>query len=280
MPGLQDIPGIEVHGKGQLLFTLPVGYVDSAGKVHDSIVLREMTGVEDDMLGNDDLPLGERVSSVLSACIVKLGDIENKDIIKRAVSDTLEGGGLPITEQDRIAAMIYLRRVSLGDYYKFERRCPRCSTNAENRTTDLRELKIKKCAHPERRRVKLKLTRSGKEVVIKVLSAQGSIDIGRLRPTQKDLKTLALKVRIELLDGKPLPQNPQQAISIIKDLPQADRNMIRQAYNAMEDLVETEIDVECRNPICMATWSFPLDVGQSFFLDLEAKVTEEDLNWL
>ena len=119
MAGLADIPGVEIHGKGAREFTLPVGYVDIAGKVHDTIVLHEMTGVEDDMLGNDDLSIGERVSNVLSSCIDKLGDLEDKEMIRRAVSDDLEGKGYPITEQDRIAAMIFLRRVTIGDLYKF-----------------------------------------------------------------------------------------------------------------------------------------------------------------
>ena len=279
MPGLADIPGIEVHGKGVRDFTLPVGYVDPEGKLHDQIMLREMTGVEDDMLGNDDLPIGERVSNVLSACTVKLGDVEDPEVIRQAISDQLEGRGLPLTEQDRVAAMIFLRRVTIGDIYKFERRCPRCSTMATGRKTDLRELKIEKCPHPEKRRVKLELPRSGREVIIKVLSAQGAIKVSRLRPTQKDLKSLAILARIESLDGKPLG-DPRVAVKQIQSLPQADRNKIRQAYNAMEAFVETDITVECRNPICGASWDFMLDIGQGFFLDLEGKASDAELNWL
>ena len=279
MPGLADIPGVEIHGKGARDFLLPVGYVDTEGKVHDTIILREMTGAEDDMLGNDDLPIGERVSAVLSACTVKLGDVEDRETIRKAISDDLEGQGLPVTEQDRIAAMIYLRRVSIGDMYKFERRCPRCSTMAENRATDLRELKIGKSERPAARRVKVTLPRSKKEAIIKVLTAKDAISIGRLRPTQKDLKSLAIAARVEKLDDVPF-SDPRLSLRAIKDLPQKDRNYIRQVYNAMETHVETEIDVECRNPLCRATWKFPLDVGQGFFLDLEEKVSEEALNWL
>lgn len=278
MPGLTDIPGVELHGKGTRDFTLPVGYVDASGKVHDVVIMREMTGAEDDMLGNDDLPVGERVTNVLSACIEKLGDISDKEIIKKAVSDELESG-MPLTEQDRIAAMIFLRRTTIGDMYKFERRCPRCSEMAKNRATDLRELKIDKAPHPERRRVEVTLPRSGKKAILKVLTAKGAVKIGRLRPTQKDLKSLAICARLETLDGKSM-DNPRTALNEVKVLPQADRNMLRQAYNAMETFVETDIDVDCRNPICGATWKFPLDVGQGFFLDLEGKISDGDLNWL
>jgi hypothetical protein len=278
MSGLTDIPGVEIHGKGVRDFTLPVGYVDLEGKVHDQIILKEMTGAEDDMMGNEDLPVGDRVSSVLCACTEKLGDIADKPLLKKIIMDDLDGG-LAITEQDRLAAMIFLRRLSIGDILKFERRCPRCGQMAENRKTDLRELKIEKSPHPERRRVKVKLPKSGKECIIKVMTAKSSVAIGRLRPTQKDLKSLALLAHIETLDGKTL-DNPKAGLDAVKALPQKDRNFIRQVYNAMEAFVETDIEVDCRNPVCGTTWEFTLDVGQGFFLDLEEKVSAEDLNWL
>ncbi len=278
MPGIADIPGVELHGKGVADFRLPVGYVDVEGKVHNHIVLKEMTGTEDDMMGNADLPIGERVSNVLGACIIKLGDITDKETIKKAVSDDLDAG-LPITEQDRIAAMIYLRRLSIGDLFKFERSCPRCSVRAENRATDLRTLKIDQAKNPERRRVKVTLPKSGKEVIVKVLTAKGALEVGRLRPDQKDLKSLAIVSRVESLDGE-LLNEPLAALAKIKGLPQADRNLIRQVYNAMETYVEQDIDVECRNPICRHKWDFPLDVGQGFFLDLGGTVLAKDLNWL
>jgi len=278
VPGIADIPGLEIHGKGVADFPLPVGYVDGEGKVHRHLTLREMTGVEDDMMGNADLPIGERCTNVLSSCVDRIGEITDKETIRKAISDELEVG-LPLTEQDRIAAMIYLRRSSLGEIYKFERDCPRCGKKAENRAVDLRTLKIDECKHPDRRRVKLTLPRSGKVAVVKVLTAKGALEIGKLRPDQKDLKSLAIVVRVESLDGQPLG-DPFSAVAKIQSLPQADRNMIRKVYNAMETYVETDIDVECRNPICRYKWQFPLDVGQGFFLDLEDTVSAEALNWL
>ena len=278
MPGIADIPGLEIHGKGVVDYPLPVGYVDVEGNVHRHITLREMTGVEDDMMGNADLPIGERCSEVLASCITRIGDITDKETIKKAVCDDLEAG-LPLTEQDRIAALIYLRRVSIGDMYKFERKCPRCSKKAENRKLDLRTLKVDQASRPERRRVQIDLPKSGKKAIVKVLTAKGALDMGKLRPDQKDLKSLAIVVRVESLDGAPLGP-PLEALGKIKALPQKDRNLIRQVYNAMETYVEQDVEVECRNPICRHKWDFPLDVGQGFFLDLEATVLAEDLNWL
>ena len=280
MAGLTDIPGVEIHGKGQKDFVLPVGHIDSQGKVHDTIILREMTGVEDDMFGNDELPFGERVSAVLSACTVKLGDITDQEIIRQAISDDLKMG-LPVTEQDRVAALIYLRRTTLGDTYRFSRTCPRagCKTEARNRTLDLRSLEIKKVAEPTKRRVKVKLPSSKQEAVIKVLTAKGAIEIGRLRFTDKDLKSAALLVRLESLNGKPIT-DMRAGLDLIKALPQADRNFMRQVTQAMEASVDTDVEVVCSNPICGGTWKFPLDVGQGFFLDLDGEVNTQTLTWL
>lgn len=278
MPSLQDIPGVEVFGKGQKDFELPVGYVDGAGKTHRHIIMREMTGVEDDMLGTDDLPIGERVSNVLSSCILKLGDVTDKDTIKQAIGDDLKLG-LPLTEQDRIAAMIYLRRTSLGDTYRFSRNCPRCGERANNRELDLRTLKITPVADPTKRRVQVTLPSSKRKAVVKVLTAKGSIEIGRLRPSMKDIKSLALLVRLESLDDKPIG-DIRVGLDVIKNLPQADRNLLRQVQNAMEASVDTDIEVKCKNVVCGNVWTFPLDVGQGFFLDLDGEVATQTLTWL
>ena len=277
MPSLVDIPGVEIFGHGTSLYDLPVGYVDGANKVHRHVILREMTGMEDDMLGNDDLPIGERVTNVLCACIEKIGDVTDKETIRQAVSDDLKLG-MPITEQDRIAAMIYLRRTSLGDTYRFSRSCPRCGERASNREVDLRTLKITAVADATKRRVKITLPSSKQEAVVKVLTAKGSMEIGRLRPAMKDIKSLALLVRLESINGKALDM--RTGLDLIKRLPQADRNYLRQVQNAMEASVETDVEVKCKNPICGNAWTFPLDVGQGFFLDLDGEVATQKLTWL
>ena len=63
-----DIPGVEIFGKGRGNYTLPCGYVDPTGTVHNDIYLREMTGTEDDILDDNDLVVNERISRVLTAC--------------------------------------------------------------------------------------------------------------------------------------------------------------------------------------------------------------------
>ena len=65
--------------------------------------------------------------------------------------------------------------------------------------------------------MKIKLPRSGKEAVLRVLTANGASKIGRLRPTQKDLKSLAICARLESLDGESM-DDPRMALNAVKQL--------------------------------------------------------------
>jgi hypothetical protein len=45
-----NIPDLQIFGKGRGDFRLPSGYVDKDGRVFNHIYLKEMTGVEDDIM--------------------------------------------------------------------------------------------------------------------------------------------------------------------------------------------------------------------------------------
>lgn len=277
-----DIPGVEFFGKGRGNFTLPCGYVDAAGVVHNDIHLREMTGTEDDILDDNDLVVNERITRVLSACTEKLGTVSDKKTIEAAISDNLSGignTGLPLSAQDRIAALLFLRRVTLGDVYKFERRCPRCGEINKNKQLDLRSLEITAVKEPTKRKVKVKLPRSGKVAVLKVLAAKGEELVSALKPTQKDLKTCAILARLESLDEKPMSSSPE-CVDLVRTLPQVDRSYLIQVYTLMEGNVDTNVQVTCKNQLCGIEFEFPLDLGQLFFSSQVKKPTLEDLTWL
>lgn len=277
-----DIQGVEFFGKGRGNFTLPCGYVDAAGTIHNEIYLREMTGAEDDILDDNDLIVNERISRVLTACTEKLGTITDKKIIEAAISDNLSGignTGLPLSAQDRVAALLYLRRVTLGDIYKFERRCPRCGELNKRKELDLRTLAITPVTDPKKRKVKVTLPRSGKVAVLKVIAAKGEESVSLLKPTQKDLKTCAILARLETLEDKQMSVTPE-CVEIVKSLPQVDRSYLIQVYGLMEGNVDTDVQVVCKNALCGIEFEFQLDLGQLFFSSQVKKPTPEDLVWL
>jgi hypothetical protein len=281
MAGIVDVPGVEVFGKGRAQFEVPCGYVDPAGKVHKSVVLRELTGVEEDMMDDDSIPSNERMSDVLASCCEKIGDISDKALIRKIIGDQLDAG-LPFTSSDRVALMIYLRRTSVGDVYHFERRCPRCGHMNQNKHLDLRTLEIKQVPEDRvpKRRVKVTLPRSGQVAIIRVLTAKHETKLTSLRPDQKDLRSAAIAARLESLNEQSL-DNPAAAIQAVKGLPLEDRNYLRKVYNLVEADVDTVCEVQCNSKICNAEFKFALDLGQAFFSNPVAEqVSDADLNWL
>ena len=300
MPGIVDVPGVEIYGKGRGFYDLPCGLITDDGVAHRTVVLREMTGEEEDMMDDDELLAHDRTTGVLAACCQKIGAIDDKATIRAAIGDSLKTGHA-LTSADRIAMLIYLRRVSVGDMYHFERRCPRCGYVNKGKHLDLRKLKISRVPDDRvsKRRVKVTLPRSGREAIVRVLSASQEHKITGLRLNQKDLKSAAILARLESIsvetpetdsEGKPTGKtkvthqqldDPQAGMVIVKALPSADRDYLRRVYDAMEAEVDTTVEVVCSGRICNAEFSFPLDLGQSFFSNLGAKdVSVEALNWL
>jgi len=273
------VPNAEIFGKGSISEKLPNGYIGPDGTLHNSIVIREMTGVEEDILDQQDKLVTDRISEILTACITKLGTITDKTVIEAAVRDTLlPGQGQALTAQDRIAAMLFLRRATVGDIYKFTRKCPGCNQEAR-RGLDLKQLTLKGVKDPTKRRVSVTLPRSQKVAILKVLTAKGESQVAELKPTQRDLKTYAIMARLETLDGKTITGS-EQDINTIKNLPNADRSQLLAVYQAMEGDIDTDVQVICKNAKCNMEFEFPLDVGQLFFSNQVEKPVAEDLNWL
>jgi hypothetical protein len=252
--------------------------------VHKKIVLRETKGHEEDMMDDDSVLRSTRITNVLTACIEQLGPVTDKEQIRRLVADDTNGVGKGITSTDRIAAMIFLRRASVGDWYNFERRCPRlgCGHVNKGKKLDLRTIKMTVVPDDRvgKRRVSFVLPRSGKKVTLRVMTARHEEQLLKLRPTQKELRSAAMCARIEAIDDE-MFTDPTRAMSAVKDLPQADRNAIRDVYDKIEADVDTTVQVQCDNPICQAEFEFPLDIGQTFFSNpAGAGAASEKLTWL
>lgn len=267
MPGITDVAGVEVWGKGRGEFLLPCGFVLPDGKAHKKIILREVKGHEEDIMDDESVLRSTRMTDVLTACTEQLGPITDKEQIRRIIADDLPNGQ-GITSTDRIAAMIFLRRTSVGDVYKIRRACPRigCGHVPKNKQLDLRTIKMTEVPVERvgKRRVRLKLPRSEREITLRVMTAKHEEELFQLRPTQKDVRSAAMCARVESI-GDEVFTNTERAMAAVKELPLADRNMIREVYDQMEADVDTSVEVTCESPICNYEYSFPLDVGQGFF---------------
>jgi len=293
MAAHNNIPDLQVFGKGRGDFKLPTGYVDKDGRVFNHIYLREMTGIEDDIMDDDDLNLSERMSRVIANCAEKLstgdsgaeGDqptmIDDKKLILAAISDNLTEGGLPITIPDRMASLLFIRRLSMGDKYQVDGRiCPHCAKPIKNKHILLSDLEINYSKDPTKRRVRVKLPRSGKTAVLKVLTASNERKISEARPDLKDVKSLAILSRLDSLDGVVVSGDPETDIDLVRALPKLDRLMLIRTFNVMEGSIETEVTINCTSGLCNKEFVFDLDLGQVFFSSPELEVSLDNLDWV
>ena len=276
-----DIPGVEVFGRGRGTFTLPAGFVDAEGQLHDSVCVREMTGVEEDILDDDMLTASERMSRVLSLCIESIGDVRDEKLIGRIVRGrTSQDEGLPITCTDRLALMFFLRIVTLGKVYHLteeQRKCPFCDQMLPTMHIDLGAIEIPKVENPSRRRVRVKLPRSGKTAILRVLNGSDEEAVSRLTTSTKDIRSLALVARVDSLDDEKI-DNSKASLSKIKALPKLDRQRIFKVYNRIEGSIDTSIEMTCKNPACAKDFTSEIDMGQLFTVPQEED--SEELEWL
>lgn len=279
---------LSVFGKGRGDFKLPCGYVDAQGRVFNRIYLREMTGIEDDIMDDDELNVSERMSRVISNCTEQLTTdtpggptaITDKALIAAAVSDNLKEG-LPFSIPDRMAALLFIRRLSLGDAYQIDgRTCPVCGKPVRNKKIKLNDLKIEPCKDPTKRRVSVKLPKSGRTAILKVLSASNERKLAEKRASLKDIKSLAILARLESLGETPLSGNYEQDLAVVKSLPKLDRTMLIETFNVMEGNIETEVTTNCTSGACGVEFKFDLDLGQVFFSKPDLEVTQSNLNWV
>jgi hypothetical protein len=281
-----DIAGVVAYGKGHGEFKLPCGYVDGKEKLHNIVILRELTGEEEDTLDDDSLTTSTRITRILGGCCEKIGDIEDRDLITRAIGDTLkEGEGLPISQADRMALMLFLRRTTNGDRYKLpegQRTCPYCSNKNGPMHIDLQDLAVTYSKNPAKRRVRFDLKGRGEKAIMKVLSAGGEEALAKLMrgQTKKGLRSLAILARLEQVGEVKLDYNSRDSLKFVKSLSQPDRARIREVYNKVEGAIDTELEMTCEKLSCSRDWKTDIDIGQVFFLPQVVEISEADLEWI
>jgi hypothetical protein len=284
------IPNLEVFGKGRGDFKLPCGYVDPEGRVFNHVYLREMSGVEDDIMGDDELNLSERMTRIIANCVEKISTtstdggpqtIDDPELIMAAIGDNLEGG-LPVTIADRLACLLFIRRLSLGDNYKVDGRlCPACLKPVRNKSINLSTLEINYCKDPTKRKVRVPLPKSGQTAVLTVLSAAGERRVAEARPDTKHAKSYAILGRLESIGEQSVTGDDDQDLAMVQSLPRRDRMYLINVINVMEGSIETEVELKCPRDGCKSEFKFDLDLGQVFFSNPEEEpISVESLDWV
>jgi hypothetical protein len=232
------------------VFELPCGYLDPETKeLVTEVQVREITGNEEDMLASNKVPPGQKISSLLSGCVVRVGEVTDRGKLSRMVQQLPMG--------DRVYLIFCIRRVTLGDELPVREACPECKVKSLFMVDLGMDLEIKKMEDPTQRVFDFTLP-SGPEVRLRVSTGADEERMAKLaRQNRMDSISQAILMRLELLGGE------KPTLPMVKNLGMRDRNFIREKFQEVEGGVDTGLDFVC--PSCGNEWRKELDLSASGF---------------
>lgn len=228
------------------MYSLPCGHLTADGELWTDIRLREITGVEEDLLASRSIPGAVKISALITNCAQQVGPVVDKQQIGQIARE--------LTVGDRVYLMFALRRVTLGDQYPFKVKCPSCE---EERlyTIDLSELDVKPMKDPKKRVFDVTLP-GGKPVRFHVMTGKEEERLSKIKD-QTDTLSLSILLRLDLVNGKPADMRTVKGLSL------AERNFLRDQFDEAEGGIDTSIDITCS--VCGNDFESEVDVGQAGF---------------
>lgn len=239
--------------------TLPVGYLDSDGRVHRQATLRKMTGRDEALLAD---PANQRnggrlVTALLHSCVIRLGDL---DPLRRTDIETMYS-------VDRNFLLIRLRAFTFGAELRAGYHCPGCGHHFEQ-TEDLDALPTRMLPDGE----------SPEEIIVELrdgyLDRDGTVHTAmRLRLARGDDESAAApQMRKNASLGKnallarclrslgDLPPHRLDALGtkILADLTMTDRRLIDRAFNDAAPGIDLIRELDC--PSCDHHFRASLDM--------------------
>jgi len=199
-------------------------------EIHKKLLVRELSGIEEDVLASKKMSVSKKITTVLANCIIKFGTIEDRHVIMK-MTDRM-------TISDRIYLLIQLRSISVSEVLEFTSTCPACS-HEDKKVFELSQVHVKNPPTADDLFKDVVLP-SGKKIRIKV--ADGSVEEKIEKATnESNAATIALFARCEALDDKPVN------LVNIKTLSFKDRNALRKAIDELEGELDDKFRAQCPN---------------------------------
>jgi hypothetical protein len=262
------------------LFTIVGGYLDEEGVVHREVELRSMCGHEEDLLGNQSVPVTQRLSGIMAACTNRIGTIVDRGQISKAVNALPTGS--------RTHLLISLRRTShwkrTKDIYDMEVRCPssRCGQVGSYKV-DLSDLEVWEMADPTKRQFDLELDEVKETALWKIPTGaedQVLAVIAESPANEAEILSYMIMVRLVSVGGNrvelgvpdfldanhkklKLSRKAKELLLWTKNLPVADRETFRESFDLNEPGVDTDLDFQCK--FCRQDFRGNLNVSQASF---------------
>jgi hypothetical protein len=233
---------------GRKIVTLPVGILNN-GKSSDEVEIRAMTGVEEDLFSDSDLPIGLRLRRMMGNCIVRIGDVtERKD---------LEALVPKLSTEDETVLLVALRAISVKNEYSYEVSCPSCGSRLRM-DLDLGSLAVKP-GEAKKTPVMEVTMPSGMKAKIQPLTLEKASNTEQMILENDSAKmSVAIYRRLVELDGK-----KEFTLDDVRNMVYGDRLYLREQFEIMEGGLETEFAVVCEK--CKRNFTHYLDIARIEF---------------
>lgn len=244
-------------------FELPCGFLDDeTGTFYDQLVVREMSGDDEDLLSNKKkIQSGKVINDLLVACCTLKSSESGKTLALTSEK------AMSMYMGDRGFAMIKIREISEGSGYRFKLECPVCGS-VNNFEQDLSKLKPVKMPEPKKKFYTLKLPDRADAAgnvfpgdTIKFQSMDGHSEQKMkvlMEQHPDELFSVNLAARIVEVNDQPIRPLPY-----LKKLPKKLRTLLRTETQKVEggvDMALTDATCKCGH---MFDQDMPMDV--SFF---------------
>lgn len=207
----------------RLNYTLPGGFLDDDGVVQTAVIVRELTGVDEEAL---EAPLKAASSKVnpydfyeqaIKRATVRIGNVT--DIDDDVVHRLLIG--------DRDYLMVCIRRATYGDILEGQVRCPACggSSDVTINLEDDTDIKIKRLPDGNKRTFTVPL-RSG-TAEVRLATGGDQHDLGEdLNRSMAEMNTLLLSKCVMSINGQSTYESALEPEEIVRRLGSADRRTL------------------------------------------------------
>jgi hypothetical protein len=104
----------------EFTYTLPKGYVDKEGTLQREVVLREITGADQEAMLSPQLRQNpaKMLTALLARVIVRLGTLDKSRVDTRVAAD--------LTKRDRDFLIMKLKEIDSGPEMEIDAECPDC----------------------------------------------------------------------------------------------------------------------------------------------------------
>jgi len=244
-------------------YELPLGFLNPEGKLYDSVLVREMTGEEEDVFASRKMSVSKKINIVISNCTMELiskeipNPIKDKKYLEEIVA------GLPSI--DRMFLLVRIRQQTYGDLFKFEYECQNTIEDKDGErkcgskqlvSVNLADLDVKIPADKRKRTFDLVLS-NGKKLEFRIMT--GLDDYALSGNADITISDMMLR-RVLRIGDKPA------SLDDLKKMSMKDRKKLRDEMSKADSAgMDNEIEIECKDCKKIVKETLRYDSADFFF---------------